>query len=113
VRHIFSKRNITLVNYIDDFIVVVPVQCAYEMFEITRNMLGEIGLEISESKTVFPTHVCNCLGIMINTKEFTLAIPDQKLNNIINMCKQFQKFKKQKIENAASAKYTRIFNVYS
>jgi hypothetical protein len=74
VRHILSKKNITLVNYIDDFIAVVPVQCAYEMFEITKNVLGEIGLEISDSKTVFPTHVCNCLGIMINTKVLTLAI---------------------------------------
>jgi hypothetical protein len=31
---------------------------------------------------------------VINTRDFTLAIPDQKLKNIINMCKQFQKFKK-------------------
>jgi hypothetical protein len=28
VRYILSRRNITLVNYIDDFIAVVPVQCA-------------------------------------------------------------------------------------
>jgi hypothetical protein len=92
VRYILSKRNITVVNYIDDFIAIVLVQCTDEMFEITKNVLGEIGLETSDSKTVFPTNVCSCLGIIINTVEFTLAILDQKLKNIINMCKQFQKF---------------------
>jgi hypothetical protein len=36
MRYILSKTNITLVNYIDDFIAIVPVQCADEMFEITK-----------------------------------------------------------------------------
>jgi hypothetical protein len=81
VRYILSKKNITLVNYIDDFIAIVPVHFAQEMCEITKSVLAEISLETSDSKTVFPTHVCNCLGIMINTIEFTLAIKKVKKYN--------------------------------
>jgi hypothetical protein len=83
-----------VVNYIDDFIAIVPEDRASEMFEITKSIFKEIGMVINEDKTVAPTEICNCLGIIIHTKKHILAIPEQKLKSIIITCKQFQKFKK-------------------
>jgi hypothetical protein len=78
IRYILKKRGITIVNYIDDFIGIVPESHAFEMFDITRNILNSIGLALSDSKTILPAHECNCLGIIINTSSFTLAIPKEK-----------------------------------
>jgi hypothetical protein len=102
VRFILSERNITVVNYIDDFIAIVPEERANEMFEITKSIFNEIGMVINEEKTVAPTEICNCLGIIIHTKKHIFAIPEQKLKSIITICKQFQKFKilrKQQIQS--------------
>jgi hypothetical protein len=94
MRCVLKKCGITVVNYIDDFIAVVPAAQAFELFEITRSILLKIGLVLSDSKTVKPSYQCNCLGIIINTIEFTLCIPGDKLKSIIGICRQFQKFNK-------------------
>jgi hypothetical protein len=51
-------------------------------------------LVTSNSKTVKPAYKCNCLGIVIDTLDFTISIPQDKLRAIISICKQLQKFKK-------------------
>jgi hypothetical protein len=61
---------------------------------MAKNILANNGLAIIEEKTVPPVSECVCLGIVINTNNFALSIPKAKLNNIINMCKVFSKFKK-------------------
>jgi hypothetical protein len=75
IRYILKKRGITIVNYIDDFIAIVPESHASKMFDITRNVLNSIGLALSDNKTISTVHECNCLGIIINTNSFMLAIP--------------------------------------
>jgi hypothetical protein len=61
VAFIASETNIMLINYIDDFIAVVPEHLAIEMFEITKSIFKEIGMVINEEKTIAPTEACNCL----------------------------------------------------
>jgi hypothetical protein len=63
------------------------------MFDITKSIFQEIGMVINDEKTIMPTEVCNCLGIIVHTKQFLLAIAEQKLKNVITTCKQFQNFK--------------------
>jgi hypothetical protein len=94
VRYIYKKHDITVVNYIDDFIGVAPIHDAHRAFYMTKKILADIGLPISEDKTVPPVSECVCLGIVINTNNLTLSIPKEKLNNIINICRAFSKFKK-------------------
>jgi hypothetical protein len=83
-----------VVNYIDDFIAVVRVAQVLELFEITKYILLQIGLVLSDSKSIKPAYQCNCLGIIINTLDFILSIPGDKLKSIIGICRQFQKLKK-------------------
>jgi hypothetical protein len=94
VRFILKKQNVTVVNYIDDLIGIAPVNDAYRAFELTKETLSQIGLKISEEKTVPPSEECICLGITINTVTHTLSIPPTKLKAIINMCTQYQKQEK-------------------
>jgi hypothetical protein len=75
VRYILKKHDITVVNYIDDFIGVAPVHDAHRAFYMTKKILADIGLVISEDKTVPPVSECVCLGIVINTNN--LAFPMQ------------------------------------
>jgi hypothetical protein len=63
-------------------------------FQATHKILHEIGLVVSDNKTIAPALVCTCLGIVIDTKKSTLAIPAAKLKAIIGMCTQFSEFKK-------------------
>jgi hypothetical protein len=94
VRFILNKHNIQVINYIDDFIAIVPASRAFEMFELTKTILSDIGLVMSDTKTVKPAYNCNCLGIIVDTLNFTLSIPHDKLKTTISICKQFQKFSK-------------------
>jgi hypothetical protein len=94
VHYIFRKHDIIVVNYIDDFIGIAPVSDAHRAFSTTKQILHDIGLVVSDEKTVPPTCECTCLGIIINTNSFTLSIPKPKLKTIVGMCKNYKNFKK-------------------
>jgi hypothetical protein len=94
VRYILKCRHVLVVNYIDDFIGIVLTARAAYAFNTTIQTLQDIGLVISDNKTIAPTIKCVCLGISVNTFHYTISIRGEKLNLILNMCKHFQKFKK-------------------
>ena len=56
-------------------------------FQKLRSLLTELGFDISEHKTVHPANKVICLGILVDTTNFTLSIPDEKLQEIKNLCK--------------------------
>jgi hypothetical protein len=94
IRYILNKQGITIINYIDDFIGITPVHDMQRAFEITQQTLEQIGLITSWEKTNYPSRVCTCLGIIINTINSTISISDDKLKNVICMCKRYLKYKK-------------------
>ena len=59
-------------------------------FERLKKLLPEIGLTISDHKTVEPSTEVTCLGIVVNTVNFTVSIPDKKLEEVKNMCKNWE-----------------------
>ena len=75
-----------LYNYIDDLIYTgLPVDI-YRSFDTLKALLQELGLEISVAKLIQPTTKAVCLGIEINTVTRTLSIPQDKLNEIRDIC---------------------------
>jgi hypothetical protein len=86
--------GIITVNYIDDFICIVPVHDALRAFQLVNFVINEVGLVTSHEKTVYPSHITTCLGIIINSKNFTLSIPKDKLKVIVQMCKRYILYKK-------------------
>jgi hypothetical protein len=94
IRYILKKYGVTIVNYIDNLIGISPVHDADRAFKLTLNMLQEIGLVIAIDKTVPPSVECMCLGIIINTQNFNLCIPAEKLRAVVSTCNKFMKYTK-------------------
>jgi hypothetical protein len=94
IRFILNKYGIITVNYIDDFMCIVPAHDALRAFQLVNFIITEVGLVTSHEKTVYPSHITTCLGIIINTKNFTLSIPKDKLKAIVQMCKRYISYNK-------------------
>ena len=80
-----------LYNYIDDLIYIALPGHIDEAYSVLTSLLSELGLDISISKLVPPTTVAICLGIEIDTVNQTLRIPDEKLQEIRQMVRNYSK----------------------
>ena len=78
-----------LYNYIDDLVYTGLPEHIYDSYNILTHLLQELGLEISQSKLVAPTSGAVCLGVEINMVNRTLKIPQEKLQEIHNICLSF------------------------
>ena len=78
-RYIMFKKSYIVYNYVDDILGLGIEPQAHEAFRYLLGILKDLGFPISQSKLVAPTTRCNCLGIIVDTKERTLSIPHQKL----------------------------------
>ena len=54
-----------------------------------RSFLQELGLTVSSKKLVPPATQVTCLGIVVNTEDFSLSIPAEKLSQIKQLCKKW------------------------
>jgi hypothetical protein len=54
-----EKHGIKVVNYINDFIAIVPAAEAFSAFQHTKSILLKMGLVLSDSKTIQPAYQCN------------------------------------------------------
>jgi hypothetical protein len=85
VRFILARMGIFVLNYIDDIIGIAPDDVADIHFKNTINLLNNLGLIVSPSKTVSPTSVATCLGIVFHIQLGVLKIPSIKLQEIISL----------------------------
>ena len=63
-----------------------PESTAFDSFNYLLQLLENLGFSISTSKLISPQTECNLLGIMVNTVKKTLAVPSQKLAEILQKC---------------------------
>ena len=82
VRYIMRRRGFDVIAYIDDYLGFGVPSIAEQSFNTLYNILTDLGLTISQKKLVRPSTQAVCLGILVNTVEGTLSIPDDKLNQI-------------------------------
>ena len=85
-RFLVHKRNYVVYNYVDDIMDIGPESTVFESFNYLLQLLENLGFPISKSKLISPQTECNCLGIMVNTVKKTLAVPTQKLAEILQKC---------------------------
>ena len=64
--------------------------CADTSFDALSALLAHLGFVISKNKLVKPSTCVNCLGILVKTKDFTLSIPPQKMQEILQMCQTWR-----------------------
>ena len=76
-----------LLNYIDDLIYIGLPSKIHQSYQFLLSLLKDLRLEVSDSKLVPPSTCVTCLGIQVDTVNKTLSIPEEKLQEIKNMCK--------------------------
>ena len=90
IRYITSQHGFhNLHNYIDDLIYTGLPSEIHASYAFLKHLLAQLGLDISMKKLVPPSTVVTCLGIQIDTIERTLSIPEGKLKEITNLCKNW------------------------
>ena len=63
-----------------------PPEVAESHFLSVKNVLADLGLPINSKKLAPPSHSVTYLGIQINVKDGIISIPNDKLENIKNLC---------------------------
>ena len=74
VTWILNRRGLSTFNYLDDFIGVSPPTLATSHFNEVGVLLHRLGLDESIDKSCPPSPVMTCLGVELNTLDFTLSV---------------------------------------
>ena len=90
VRFIMAQKGITVTNFIDDFIGCDTKSHADTAFDTLHSLLVELGFTLSKKKLVPPTTKCICLGVEIDTENFTISIPEEKLKGTNLLCQKWR-----------------------
>ena len=86
VCHMMRRRHFDVINYIDDILGIHVPSKIDASFDSLHQLLHSLGFDISLKKLEKLSTRLNCLGILVDTKEFTLSIPPEKLNQILAVC---------------------------
>ena len=90
IRYIMAEHGYPLLfNYIDDLIYTGLPSQMDAAFHFLKNLLVELGLDISPKKLVPPSTLVTCLGILIDSINKTISIPPEKLAEITQLCVQW------------------------
>ena len=87
IHFIMKSQGYDVINYIDDVIGFGTISTAKPSFDTLTKLLKNLGLDISVKKLVQPTTKATCLGVEVNTENFTVAIPQEKVSDILDQCK--------------------------
>ena len=84
VRHIVeSQGRARIVAYLDDFLIIGRTyqECQEGMNNLIK-VLRELGFGINYNKVVCPTHNLTFLGVQIDTVDYSLSLPEDKLQSL-------------------------------
>ena len=87
IRYMMSQAGHNgLMNYIDDILYVGTPSTIWDSYRDLLQLLQEV----SQSKLVPPSTQVICLGILVDSVNKTLSIPEDKLKDIIDMVHKWQ-----------------------
>ena len=78
-----------LLNYIDDLIYCGLPSTIDSSYQFLLDLLQDLGLDISIKKLCPPDTKVVCLGILFDTVNRTISIPDTKLQEICTVCQNW------------------------
>ena len=85
-----KNKGYDIINYIDDVIGFGTVSTATPSNNALFQLLQELGFEISTKKLEQPCTKATCLGVEIDTENFTVSVPQEKLENIQKICESWK-----------------------
>ena len=86
-RYIMRQQGFTIWNYIDDLVGIGPLSTVGKAYKFLLELLDNLRFPISGSKLEPPTTRCNYLGVIVDTETATLSVPQGKLAEVIDKCK--------------------------
>ena len=89
VRFIMKQEGHSVWNYIDNFLCISLPSEIGKTYTRLQELLSELGLFVSAKKMVPPSTKVTCLGIVVDTTEFTVSIPVEKLQVVKSLCHQW------------------------
>ena len=90
IRYIMKQKGYLVTNYIDDILGQATPSQAQKSFDTLYKLLGDLGLDISHKKLIYPTTKAVCLGVKIDTENFTISVPEEKLQDSQITCRQWK-----------------------
>ena len=74
-------------GYIDDFLAFVPECLAQFQYDAALKLAKSLGLRISQTPGHVspPNAICECLGILYNTDNNTMELPQDKVQDLTNL----------------------------
>ena len=76
------QRQFDVRNYLDDILGIDVPSKIDASFDALCHLLHDLGFEISQKKLERPSTQLDSLGIIVDTKEFTVSIPPKNVRNI-------------------------------
>lgn len=87
VVHIMAKRGYQVLAYLDDYAAAnSSLSEACESFNSFKQLAKHLGLELAPHKCRPPATDIEWLGYRVNTKDMTVAIPDEKMEETLKEC---------------------------
>ena len=79
VCHVMTSRNYDIINYVDDVIGFELPSRSNDAFQYLQDLLKKLGFSLNEKKIVSPQTKVSCLGVQVDTVNFTVAVPPEKM----------------------------------
>ena len=89
VRYVMRQKGYDIIDYIDDYVGVGVPSVASASFSALIDLMGDLGLTISQKKLVPPSTQVTCLGVLIDTVKGTISIPPDKLHDVTSTVRQW------------------------
>lgn len=94
-RYLARRQGYVTFAYVDDVIGCERKDVATAGYKFLIDILQDLNFPVSHKKLVAPTTRASCLGIIIDTQDQTVSIPEDKANEIIKKCDRI--FSKKKV----------------
>ena len=89
MRYVMHQKGFCVIDYIDEYVGMGVPDITHASFNVLFQLMGDLGLTISDKKLVAPSTQVVCLGILINTENGTVSIPPDKLCQICDTVGQW------------------------
>ena len=71
-----------VIDYIDDYLGLGIPDVAFRSYQFLIGLMNRLGLMISKKKLVEPGTRVVCLGVLIDSVEGIISIPEEKLQQV-------------------------------
>lgn len=83
IQRMMQRRGYVTLVYLDDFLILAATaQECYRAFHVLVSLLQRLGFTINWDKVSYPCQKLTFLGVLIDSVNRTLALPEEKLQNL-------------------------------